>query len=193
MKQSYVAPLVLLSVLVIFLGFLKFKDTNFLSVLEKSETTPPENSQEHSIVSTDDKSFYEHMIPHHDEAIDVTLYTMNYVQDPDLKQFMSTVIAVQATQSEKMKKSYNARFGYPSTPLPSYVPMMRDLTKLTGKEMEKQYIQDMIPHHEAAVKMAETVLATTTDSEVKEYAQDIARDQTSEIELLKKWLVEKYE
>ena len=54
---------------------------------------------------------------------------------------------------------------------------------------EKQFLKDMMLHHEAAVVMAEEVLRLQgTHSEVKNLANDIIRAQTSEINSMKAWM-----
>lgn len=55
---------------------------------------------------------------------------------------------------------------------------------------EKQFLEDMILHHDAAVTMAKQVLALpNTHQEVKTLADDIIRAQTSEIAKMKSWTV----
>lgn len=49
----------------------------------------------------------------------------------------------------------------------------------------------MIPHHEGAIQMAEIVLKTSTDKEVRNLAQGIITDQKNEIELMKYLIKEK--
>lgn len=60
--------------------------------------------------------------------------------------------------------------------------MMRDVTS------ERQFVEDMIMHHEAAVMMAEQVLELHPRAEVKKLAEDIVAAQSKEIEMMKGWL-----
>jgi hypothetical protein len=53
---------------------------------------------------------------------------------------------------------------------------------------EKQFIQEMVKHHEAAVTMAQQVLLLNPRAEVKKLANDIISAQTSEITMMKQWL-----
>ena len=43
------------------------------------------------------------------------------------------------------------------------------------------FIRQMIPHHEAAIKMSENILNFTTDTAIEELAKNIITDQTKEI------------
>ncbi|MBL8582749.1 MAG: DUF305 domain-containing protein [Rhizobiaceae bacterium] len=50
------------------------------------------------------------------------------------------------------------------------------------------FARGMIPHHQAAIDMAKTVLAYGSDPEIKELAQAIVAAQESEIVQLEAWL-----
>ncbi len=50
------------------------------------------------------------------------------------------------------------------------------------------FIQQMIPHHEAAIKMSENILKYTTDTAIENLAKNIIADQTKDIEKMKDML-----
>ena len=56
---------------------------------------------------------------------------------------------------------------------------------------DESFVKDMIPHHEMAVEMAETVLKDGKNADVAGIAENIVEAQTSEIEVLKTWLEER--
>ena len=49
------------------------------------------------------------------------------------------------------------------------------------------FAEQMIPHHEQAIEMAEIALINTTNPEVLQLAQEIKNAQSPEIELMKNW------
>lgn len=51
-----------------------------------------------------------------------------------------------------------------------------------------RFAQEMIPHHEAAVRMAKRVLAKGINPEIEKLAKAIVEAQESEIEFLRGWL-----
>lgn len=53
---------------------------------------------------------------------------------------------------------------------------------------EEDFMVNMIPHHEMAVEMAQDVLKTATDPEVRALAEAVIAAQTTEIEQMKKWI-----
>jgi uncharacterized protein (DUF305 family) len=58
-----------------------------------------------------------------------------------------------------------------------------------GKDLEKEFIIGMIPHHQGAVDMAKKMLEDKTISaEMKKFAEDIIRAQEGEIKMMGEWL-----
>lgn len=53
---------------------------------------------------------------------------------------------------------------------------------------EHDFLSMMIPHHQGAIDMAESVLLHTTDPEVRNLAQGIIIEQQTEIRLMEVWL-----
>lgn len=71
--------------------------------------------------------------------------------------------------------------------------MMMDMTAnlvgKTGKELEKVFITDMIPHHQGAVDMAKILVADPSVSEqMKQFGRAIITAQEKEIRDMNEWL-----
>lgn len=70
--------------------------------------------------------------------------------------------------------------------------MMHDMTASlegkTGSEFDKEFLAQMIVHHEGAVEMARMVLEQSSEPKLKDFAQDIIDVQASEIKMMKNWL-----
>ena len=62
---------------------------------------------------------------------------------------------------------------------------------LLPKEADQLFLQLMIPHHRAAIPMAEAVLEETNDPAVEEFAGAIAASQRAEIEVMQEMLQER--
>ncbi len=59
----------------------------------------------------------------------------------------------------------------------------------TGKDLEKEFLLGMIPHHQGAVDMAKLLLQDKTVSvEIQKFANDIIKAQESEIKMMNGWL-----
>ncbi len=69
--------------------------------------------------------------------------------------------------------------------------MNANLKGKSGKELEKAFLTEMIPHHEGAIVMAQAILADkTVRPELTKLATDIVSAQQTEITQMKKWLAE---
>ena len=53
---------------------------------------------------------------------------------------------------------------------------------------DKAFLSAMIPHHEAAVEMANAVLKNGKDAQVKKWAEAVITDQQAEIKQMREWL-----
>lgn len=59
----------------------------------------------------------------------------------------------------------------------------------SGKTLEKEFITEMIPHHQGAVDMANMLLADpNTKPELRKFAEEIISAQTREIQQMNIWL-----
>lgn len=87
-----------------------------------------------------------------------------------------------------MMQSWVARHGY--TDMPHYELMMGDGTGLTGEALDRWFLTGMIAHHTGAVQMAESVLSLTPTPhpEVLEFAREVIRVQSEEIEVMEKMI-----
>ena len=65
------------------------------------------------------------------------------------------------------------------------------LQKASSEEADKMFFRLMIPHHQAAVPMAEAVIEETDRPEVEKLAGAIAASQKGEIEVMKEMLEER--
>ena len=67
--------------------------------------------------------------------------------------------------------------------------MSQMLAGKTGDDLNKTFLEMMIPHHEAAVEMAK-VLAGSDKPELVKLGADIITAQTAEIEKMQQWMID---
>ena len=60
----------------------------------------------------------------------------------------------------------------------------------TEDKATRQFLEDMIPHHEMALQMANTVLSKVENEEIRAFAQNIIATQSAEIDQMNTWLGE---
>lgn len=129
------------------------------------------------------------MIPHHEEAVENARILHDRTDREEMRGFAQSIIEVQTREIEQME-GWLARW-YPDRPARAdYDPMMRDYRDLRGDELDKAFLQDMIPHHMAAVMMSQELLTRNLakHDEVADLARDIREAQLREIRLMSNWL-----
>lgn len=65
--------------------------------------------------------------------------------------------------------------------------MTESLKGKTGTEFDKEFLEQMIIHHEGAVEMSKMVLTSSQNPELIKLANDIISAQNKEIEMMKEW------
>jgi uncharacterized protein (DUF305 family) len=106
-------------------------------------------------------------------GIGVGVYLLNAFV-PNANQLVAMYRANKVSETAHMETPHVQASGNP------YV-----MAKITS---EKQFVQQMKLHHEAAVLMAQQVLALSPRADIKDLAQDIVSSQSTEIKVMKDWL-----
>ncbi len=85
-----------------------------------------------------------------------------------------------------MKAWYQVWYGTAYQPTGRYKPMMRDLSALSGRELDKVFLEDMVMHHMGAIMMAHSVQSYIEHKEIQNLANTIIETQSEEIKLMRK-------
>ncbi len=146
--------------------------------------------QGHEMVTIkSEREFIEHMIPHHEEAVSSASELLSgEVNLRPVRELAESIVSEQSAEIEMMKGWYKNWYGTDYQSDGSYSPMMSPLRDLSSPEREKQFLEDMINHHEMAVAAANQVLRLGINSETKQLAEAIVLAQTEEIRLMKELL-----
>jgi len=154
---------------------------------------------------TIDSHFIEQMIPHHQDAISMAKVAQAKAQHSEIKQLANNIIDSQSKEINQMQDWYKKWFGkdLPSgsqvmnqhgmmeTNSQTHMSMMGDDTDLktldNSSQFDKAFIEQMIPHHQMAVMMANMLLDGSDRPEMKELANNIVSAQTKEINEMRQW------
>jgi len=63
-----------------------------------------------------------------------------------------------------------------------------ELAAVSSADFDREFIEQMIPHHEMAIMMAGMLQASTERAEMKQLADNIIASQSREIEMMRSWL-----
>lgn len=165
-----------------------------------------------------DKEYLEHMIPHHQVAIDISIELQKKTTNPKMQNVLRQLIWVQNYEIHLMKYMLNKlpKYTVSTNEKPintNYIITVADLTKpnkigLTktycdphffdvNKHKEhlkhfelndESYIKHMIPHHQVAVDMSKVLLKNSQNNFMIYLANRIINSQQEEIVLLNNML-----
>lgn len=144
-----------------------------------------------------DLDFANMMIMHHKAAIDMSETEIVRGTNEEVKTMAKAIIVAQNAEIGQMEafiKTYQApavkmKSGQMNTIMSDMMSMMDKMNnmEMTGNT-DKDFVMMMIPHHEAAVKMAQDELTNGKQLQLKTMAQKIIADQNAEINTFKAWL-----
>lgn len=190
-----------------------------LILLMLSKYSVKENYNEDNVCrgKLTDKQYLDHMIPHHQVAVDISIMLQKITKSPEMQEILRKLIWMQNYEINLMKLALR---NLPSNDMSidtgmnkKYIPTISDymepnklgLTKtycdphfFDPKEHMKHmhhmklddemYIKHMIPHHQVAVDMSKVLLKNTTNDFMIYLAYRIIRSQQAEIIILDNFL-----
>jgi len=133
-----------------------------------------------------EREFIEHMIPHHEEAVSTAKEVLaRGGTTPEMRTLAEGIIAAQEREIADMKEWHQVWYGTPYTETGNYKPMMRDLSSLSGAELDKVFLEDMVHHHMGAIMMARSVKPFIEHEEMRTLTEAIILTQSAEIETMR--------
>lgn len=144
-----------------------------------------------NMMVTSEREFIEEMIPHHQEAVDTAKEVIERGgTNPEVKTLVENIVIAQEKEIADMKQWYETWYGTPYVDKGTYKPMMRELASLSGKDLDKAFLSDMIMHHMGAIMMARSVQPYVQHEEMKQLTSNIVTTQSEEIILMRRLLTE---
>lgn len=144
-----------------------------------------------------DGAFITEMIPHHESAIEMAKIAQKQADHPEIKQLADDIVAAQDGEIEDMNAMHERMFGEPAMGadhgdlgLDDHMMGMDSMSMdslAKAKPFDEAFIDEMIPHHQGAIRMAQVELADGQDPEVRNLAQAIIDAQSQEIEQMNQW------
>ena len=145
-----------------------------------------------------DLDFVAGMLPHHEGAIVMSESILPTLTDPAVHQLAVNIIKSQKEEVIYMKKWLASHKELPKDQrdIANSQEMMTKSMKIMHNMMEVKltgnpnvdFVAGMIPHHEAAVEMAEVIMPYLKDQSTKTFATSIVKAQLKEITFMKTWL-----
>ncbi len=134
-----------------------------------------------------ERDFLLGMIPHHQEAVDTAKEVLaRGATTQEMKTLMNSIVTAQEKEISEMKSWYQNWYNEPYQDNGNYQPMMRDLSQLSGTEIDKAFLEDMIMHHMGAIMMSRSVESYIENTEIANLTKAIIESQTREIEQMRR-------
>lgn len=148
------------------------------------------STQSNSEYSSADIAFAEMMIPHHEQAIEMSEIAFLNTTNPALLQLAQEIKDAQSPEIELMNSwtgvKASTHAGHMMDGMLSESEMS-DLREAKDKEFDRLFLEGMIKHHEGAIEMAQDV-ADSNNKGVADLSASIIGAQELEISKMKELL-----
>lgn len=157
------------------------------------------------ITTSIDQHFIEQMIPHHEGAINMANLALEKANHPEIRTLAQAILKAQTTENQEMGAWYQDWFGkvVPDQGTTVSVGMMsqggmhmgsiQDIGALKNAvDFDKEFIEQMIPHHQMAIMMARMLESGTNRPEMLQLAKNIISSQSEEIQQMQAWYIKWY-
>lgn len=145
-----------------------------------------------------DGAFLTSMVPHHEDAVEMAALASKRARRPEIRRLAGEIIDAQNREIQEMTLAHQRIF---AEPLPAggmvhgdlglseeEMGMPMDMRELeSAREFDRSFIDMMIRHHQAAIRMARAEIERGDDTGVKRLAAAIVAAQSREIERMNSW------
>lgn len=153
------------------------------------------NSQSSSELQMNEFMFAEMMIPHHQQAVDMSDLALKKSTNPSILNLAQRIKDAQSAEIVQMKswldgESSNSMMSDHSGHSMGGMLTEEEFSKLesaTGIEFDKLFLEGMIVHHEGAIDMSRMIKDTPTE-EVNIFGLNVVEVQSAEIREMKEIL-----
>lgn len=155
---------------------------------------------------TVEKAFLTGMTHHHETAIEMADIAKERGQSPFVKDLADDIVSTQQRELDEMKEIYTRLIGGELKPDPgahdglglspkqagmTHTPETNEMLR-KANPFDRAFVDEMEPHHTGAVKMAQVVLESTEDADLRELAEGIVSTQEREIKEMNALRTEEY-
>jgi uncharacterized protein (DUF305 family) len=148
-----------------------------------------------------DLQFIDQMIPHHEGALMSSEHMISNSKRPEMRQLYENIQKSQSEQIEQMQEWREEWYGDAAGQLSEMMGdgqtgsimgngMMDGSMQgmMGGNALDAMFLKMMIPHHQMAVDMSNEALSKAEHPELRDLAQKIRDEQSSETELMQGYL-----
>lgn len=152
------------------------------------------SSSPNSKYSGADVMFLQMMIPHHQQAIDISNLAMKSSQDGELIALAKIIARDQAAEIKQMKAwlmdaGASEDMGHSMDGMGGMLTAdeLSTLRAASGEEFDILWLQGMTEHHDGAIHMTQ-MIEDAQNAEIKTFGEKVIADQSTQIEQMKRML-----
>ena len=134
-----------------------------------------------------DVMFLQMMIPHHQQAIDISKIALKKSKDSELLALANTIIEAQTAEIVQMKTWLNGAgattdMGHSMTGMGGMLDdaELSALSAASGKNFDLLWLKGMIGHHNGAIHMT-TMIRDASNADIKSFGENVVTDQSAQI------------
>lgn len=175
-------------------------ETSNTTVDEKKQKPASDNIYANLKGDAFDEAYIADMLAHHEGALNMSEQAIAVTAHEEIRTLASNIVQSQSTELIKMR-TWQKEWGYKETMSGGHgshggagidmggdmVEMQNKLQGLKGEEYDKEFLKQMILHHEQAVEMSQYAATNAKHQEIKDLASAVISAQTKEIEQMKQW------
>jgi len=194
-KKTGVFVVVITVLVAIILGILinKNSDNEFFGMHGK-DSMDMHNHSDSAAYTGADVMFLQMMIPHHQQAIDISNIALKTSKDSELIALARAIVKAQTAEIIQMKSwLYDAEatmdMGHSMSGMGG---MLNDselsaLSAAIGKNFDTLWLKGMIRHHDGAIHMTQ-MIEDASNLEIKLFGENVVKDQSAQIVQMKAML-----
>lgn len=141
-----------------------------------------------------DVMFLQMMIPHHQQAIDISNLALKTSKDPELLLLAQTIIKAQSAEITQMKSWLNdagasTDMGHSMDGMGGMLDdaELSALAAAAGKNFDVLWLKGMIGHHDGAIHMTQ-MIEDASNVDIKNFGEKVVKDQSAQIKQMEAML-----
>ena len=153
-----------------------------------------QNNSRSSDYTGADIMFLQMMIPHHQQAIDISNLALKSSKDSELLALAKIIIAAQSSEITQMNSwltdaGAGTDMGHSMDGMGGMLDEseLSALAAATGKNFDILWLKGMIGHHDGAIHMT-TMINDARNKEIKTFGNNVVKDQSAQITQMKAML-----
>ena len=156
-----------------------------------NNSTGMHDDSDSAVYTGADVMFLQMMIPHHQQAIDISRIALKTSKNSELLAIADTIINAQTAEIIQMNSwlkdaDASTHMGHSMDGMGGMLDdaELSALSAATGKTFDILWLEGMIRHHDGAIHMT-TKIEDASNKEIKTFGENVIKDQSAQIEQMK--------